>query len=89
MPRGKQTPETCCDANVYGYPGIAAFVLVSRPMMFSFTNVCGNRDSLIVIERLRVRVPAGAAGEFSSPELTVCAGSYSVSVPPPCYDSGT
>ena len=31
---------------------------------------------------MRVRIPAGAAGEFSSPELTLCADSYSVSVPP-------
>ena len=38
-----------------------------------------------MIERLRVRFPAGAAGEFSSPELTLCADSYSVSAPPPCY----
>ena len=36
-----------------------------------------SRDSLfvksaaLVIERLRVRIPAGPAGEFSSPELTV------------------
>ena len=35
-----------------------------------------------MIERLRVRIPAGAAGEFSSPELSLCANSYSVSVPP-------
>ena len=42
-----------------------------------------------MIERLRVRVPAEAAGEFSSPELPVCVDSYSVSVPPPCYRSGT
>ena len=34
-------------------------------------------------EKLRVRIPAGAAGEFSSPELTFCADSYSVSVPSP------
>ena len=27
----------------------------------------------LVIERLRVRIPAGAVGEFSSPELTLCA----------------
>ena len=26
----------------------------------------------LVIERLRVRIPAGAAGEFSAPELTLC-----------------
>ena len=36
-----------------------------------------------MIERLRVRIPAGAAGEFCSPELTLRADSYSVSVPPP------
>ena len=39
----------------------------------------------LVIERLPGRIPAGAAGEFSSPELTLCIDSYSVSVPPPCY----
>ena len=43
----------------------------------------------LVIERLRVRIPAGAAGKFSSLEFTLCADSYSVSVPPPCYRSGT
>ena len=43
----------------------------------------------LVIERLRVRIPAGAAGEISSAELTLCADSYSVSVPPTCYRSGT
>ena len=31
-----------------------------------------------MIERLRVRIPAGAAGEFSSHESTLCADSYSV-----------
>ena len=31
-----------------------------------------------MIERLRVRIPAGAAGEFSSPKLTLCANSYFV-----------
>ena len=29
-----------------------------------------------MIERSRVRIPAGAAGEFSSPGLTFCADSY-------------
>ena len=43
----------------------------------------------LVIERLRVRIPAGAAGEFSSPGLSFCADSCSVSVPPPCDCSGT
>ena len=42
-----------------------------------------------VIERFRVRIPAGGAGEFPSPELTLCADSYLVSVPPPSYRSGT
>ena len=35
-----------------------------------------------MIDRLRVRIPAGAAGEFSPPESTLCADSHSVSVPP-------
>ena len=47
-----------------------------------------NRAGL-VIERLRVRIPAGAAGEISSSELTLCANSYSLSVPPPCNRNGT
>ena len=38
-----------------------------------------------MIERLRVRTPAGAAGETSAPVLTFCADSHSVSVPPPCF----
>ena len=42
-----------------------------------------DKSAGLVIERLRVRIPAEAAGECSSPELT------SVSVPPPCYRSGT
>ena len=33
--------------------------------------------------------PAGAAGEFSSPESILCTDSYSVSVPPQCYRSDT
>ena len=66
----------------------------------SFGKVCqmywGNKpgwlvgkSARLVIERLRVWIPAGAAGEFSSPELTLCANSYSVSVPLPCYCSDT
>ena len=42
-----------------------------------------------MVERLRVRIPAVAAGEFSSPDLILRADSYSVSVPTPCYRSGT
>ena len=33
-----------------------------------------------MIERLRVGILAGAVGEFSSPESTLCADSYLVSV---------
>ena len=32
--------------------------------------------TLVVIERSRVRIPAGTAGEFSSPGSTFCADSY-------------
>ena len=40
------------------------------------------------IERLPVQIPVGAAGEVSSLESTLCAGSYSVSVPPLGYRGG-
>ena len=43
----------------------------------------------LVIKRLRVWIPAEAAEDFSSPELTLCADSYLVSIPPLCYCSGT
>ena len=43
----------------------------------------------LVIERLRIRILAGVAGEVLSLESTLCADSYSVSVPPLCYRSGT
>ena len=36
----------------------------------------------LVIKRLQGQISAGAVGEFSSPELTLCADSYSVSVRP-------
>ena len=36
-----------------------------------------------MIERLRVRIPTGTAGEFSSAELTLFADTSPVSVPPP------
>ena len=38
-----------------------------------------------MIERLRNRILAGAAGEVSSPESTLCADSYLVSIPALCY----
>ena len=43
-----------------------------------------------MIERSRVRVPAGPAGEFSSLGSTYCADQEgSVSVPSPCHRSST
>ena len=39
--------------------------------------------------KVGVRIPAGAAEKCSSPESTLCADSYSMSVPTPCYRSGT
>ena len=41
-----------------------------------------------MIERLRVRIPAEAAGEFSSPESTLCVdsfGAHSIPVLPQWY----
>ena len=43
----------------------------------------------LVIERSRVRIPAGAAGEFSSPGSTFCADSYFGIRSTPCYSSST
>ena len=42
---------------------------------------CRQRARLM-IERLQVQMMAEVAGEFSSPELTLCANYYSVSIPP-------
>ena len=42
-----------------------------------------------MIERSRVRIPAGAAGEFSSTGPTSVLTLISVSVPPPSYRSST
>ena len=36
-----------------------------------------------MVERLRVGMPSGRAGDFSSPELNLCADFYSVSISPP------
>ena len=41
-----------------------------------------------MIKRLQVQNLAGTAGDFSSLELTLCADSYLMSIPPPCYRSG-
>ena len=43
--------------------------------------ICATKCSFMIRGRSRVRVPAGAAGEFSSAGSTLCADSYSVSVP--------
>ena len=42
-----------------------------------------------MIERSLVRIPAGAAGEFSSPGLTFSVDSYFGSVPPPSCSSSS
>ena len=42
-----------------------------------------------MIKRLWVRIPAGVVGKFSSLGLTFCTDSYSVSIPPLYYHSGT
>ena len=42
----------------------------------------------LVIGGQWVRIQAGAVGEFSPPELTFCADTYSACVPPPFYRSG-
>ena len=67
----------------YRYSIIVCYYVGGEPGKFV------GKSAGLVIERLRVRSPAGAAGEFSSPELTLCADSYPVSVPLPCYRSGT
>ena len=52
-------------------------VVISHLFAVSLIYTHASQDSLwqsagLVIERLRVRIPAGAAGEFSAPELTLC-----------------
>ena len=68
-------------------------VVISHPFTVSLINthtqtmvVCWQSAGL-VIERLRVRIPAGAAGEFSAPELTLCSLIRCPSHP--CYRSDT
>ena len=43
------------------------------PVYSSNTGELVVKSGGLVITRLRVRIPAGAAGEFSSPESTLCA----------------
>ena len=67
---------------------LCALTIIVRCQVSMSGSLVGKSAGL-VIERLQVRILSGAAGEFSSPGLTLCADSYSVSVPPPCYRRGT
>ena len=59
--------------------GAPTTLAVKGLMMMMMIDLVGKNAGL-------VRIPAEAAGEFSSPDLTsLCADSYSVSDPPPCY----
>ena len=63
------------------------FVVVAIVCFLLSNSLCGARiahwyGAGLMIKSLRVQIPAGAVKEFSSPELTLCAESYSVSVPP-------
>ena len=40
------------------------------------------KSARLVTKKLQVRIPAGVVGSFSSPEFSLCADSYPVSVPP-------
>ena len=46
--------------------------------------IAGWQSAGLMIKTLRVSIPARAAGTFSSPELTLCANCYLVSIPPLC-----
>ena len=69
------------------------FVVLIIPSYLPLYNLCSWLDAKnqllvglstgLMIERLRVWILAGGAGESSSPELTLCADSYLVFVPPP------
>ena len=90
-------PHPCCYCDCYYLfhsccvTGEIGWVLKPNDivMTYFFISFSGRREAVIACwlehrtrdRKLRVRVPAGAAGECSSPELTLCADSYSVSVP--------
>ena len=42
----------------------------------------------LMIGRLQVQIPVEVVGEFSSPELTLCADSYLASILSLCHRSG-
>ena len=94
----------CCHCCCYSSSPPPSFCVVSKNCDLDFPCQFGDwfvywiglqpgwpvgKSAVLVIERLQVRILAGAAGEFTSSELTLCADSHSVSVPPPCYRSGT
>ena len=58
------------------------FELSSSAFRLGFPESRDRSSASLMIERLRVRIPEERRGEFSSPKLTLCACSYSVSVPP-------
>ena len=57
-------------------------VHISYVQILSLSGIACWWSAGLVIERLRARIQAGAAGELSSPKSTLCADWYSVSVPP-------
>ena len=63
--------------------------MVSHQDSSTLTGIACWQTAGLVIKEFRVRPPAGTAGEFSSPELTFCAGSYSVVSVPHCVTAVT
>ena len=68
----RHTHEVGC---VYQYHSMVLILLVQIDLHIQYS-------TRLVIKRLQVWVPAEAAGEFSSPELTFCADSHLVPAPP-------
>ena len=85
MLRTEEKAESCPTALVLVGTGKIESQEVSRRTYHSVKSNTVKQGQLVgksaglVIEWLRVLILAGAAGEFSSPELALCADSYSVS----------
>ena len=63
--------------------------MFGQPACWDFHGHCNcDKSAGLLIKRLQIRILAGAAGEFSSPESILCADSYMVSIPPLSYHSG-
>ena len=81
-------PLVCPFGSVLGVPTMLTILLLRKDMSMGAGIACWlqrqTRD-----RKLASSNPAEAAGEFSSPESTLCADSYLVSVPLPCFRSGT